>query len=73
MNHENANILNHDSFTKIVKQQIKEITIVNENKITGENKQIVNKYNEKVFKLGYHKRVIRSVSENSIDTVPYGL
>ena len=51
---------------------MKEITIVNENKITRENKQIVNKYNEKVFKLGYDKRVIRSVSENSIDTVPYG-
>ena len=34
LNHENNNLLNHDSLSKIVKKQIREITIVNENKIT---------------------------------------
>ena len=34
LNHENNNLLNHDSLSKIVKKQIREITIINENKIT---------------------------------------
>ena len=50
LNHENSSILNHDSMSKIVKKQIREITIVNENKITRKNREIVNKYCEKVFK-----------------------
>ena len=72
LNHENSSILNHDSMRKIVKKQIRELTIVNENKITRQNREIVNKYTEKVFKFGYDKRVIRHVNENHIDTLPYG-
>ena len=72
LNHENNNLLNHDSLSKIVKNQIREITIVNENKITRKNREIENKYCEKVFKFGYDKRVIRQVNENHIDTLPYG-
>ena len=34
LNHENSSLLNHDSLSKIIKKQIREITIVNENKIT---------------------------------------
>ena len=34
LNHENNSLLNHDSLSKIVKKQIREITIVNESKIT---------------------------------------
>ena len=34
LNHENSSILNHDSMSKIVKKQIRELTVVNENKIT---------------------------------------
>ena len=33
LNHENNNLLNHDSLSKIVKKQIRKITIINENKI----------------------------------------
>ena len=58
--------------SKIVKRQIREITIVNENKITRKNREIVNKYCEKIFKFGYDKRVIKHVDENHIDTLPYG-
>ena len=73
LDHENNNLLNHDSLSKIVKKiQISEITIINENKITRKNREIVNKYCEKVFKFGYDKRVIRQVHENHIDTLPYG-
>ena len=72
LNHENSSILNHDSMSKIVKKQIREITIVNENKITRKNREIVNKYCEKVFKFGYDKRVIRQINEDHIDTLSYG-
>ena len=34
LNHENNNLLNHDSLNKVVRKEIREITIVNENKIT---------------------------------------
>ena len=72
LNHENSSLLNHDSLNKIVRKQIREITIVNENKITQKDQEIVNKYFEKVFKFGYDKRVIRQINEDHIDTLPYG-
>ena len=72
LNHENGIYLNHDNLSKIVKKQSREITIVNENKITRKNREIVNKYCEKVFKFGYDKRVIRQIDEDHIDTLPYG-
>ena len=56
--------------SKIVKGQVREITIVNESKITRNNREIVNKYCEKIFKFGYDKRVIKHVDENHIDTLP---
>ena len=34
LNHENSSILSHDSMRKTVKKQIRERTIINENKIT---------------------------------------
>lgn len=48
------------------------ITIVNENEITRYDREIVNKYNEKTFKLGYDKRVIKKENKNYINTYPYG-
>ena len=72
LNHENSSILNHNSMSKIVRKQIRELTIVNENKITRKNREIVNEYREKVFKFGDDKRVIRQINEDHIDTLPYG-
>ena len=72
LNHENSSILNHDSMSKIAKKQIREITIVNENKITRKNPEIVKKYCGKVFKFGYDKRVIKQIDEDHTDTLPYG-
>ena len=69
LNHENNNLLNHD---KIVRKQIREITIVNENKITRKNREIANEYCEKVFKFGYDRRVIKKINEDHTDTLPYG-
>ena len=65
LSQENSSILNHNSMSKIVKKQIRELTVVNENKITR-------KHCEKVFKFGYDKRVIRQINEDHIDTLPYG-
>ena len=68
LNHENNNLLNHDSLSKIMRKQVREITIVNEIKITRKNREIVNKYCEKVFKFGYDKRVIKQINEDHTDT-----
>ena len=72
LNYENDNLLNHKCLSKIVKKQIREITIVNKNKITQKNKGTVNKYCEKVFNFGYDKRVLRQINEDHIDALPYG-
>ena len=72
LNHENNSILNHDSMKQIVKKQIRELKIVNKNKITPQNHEILNKYQEKIFKLGYNKRVLKHIDDNNIDTIPYG-
>ena len=71
-NHENSQILNHNNMIKMVKKEIKELTLVNENKITRQNKQIVNKYEEKVYSFGYDKRAIKYISESCLETYPYG-
>ena len=72
LNHENSSILNHDSMNKIVKKQIRELTVINENKTTRKDREIVNKYCEKVFKFSDGKRVIRQINEDTIDTLLYG-
>ena len=59
LNHENSSILNYNSMSKIVKKQIRELTIINENEIMRKNRKIINEYFKKVFKFGYDKRVIR--------------
>ena len=72
LSHGNSSILNHNSMSKIVKKQIRELTIVNENKIMRKNREIINEYCEKVFKFGYDRRVIKQINEDHIDTLPYG-
>ena len=72
LNHENSQILNHTNMIKMVKNEIKDLTLVNENKITRQNKQIVNKYEEKVYSFGYDKGAIKYVSESCLETYPYG-
>lgn len=74
LNFENSQVINHNQMIKIVKGEIKERVLVDENKITRDtkNKTIVNKYQEKVFKFEYDKRVIKTINEDNIDTLPYG-
>ena len=72
LNHENSQILNHTNMIKMVKNEIKDLTLVNENKITRQNKQILNKYEEKVYSFGYDKRAIKYISESCLETYPYG-
>ena len=73
LNYENDDLFNHESLSKIVKKQIREIVIVNENKITRKSKEIVKKYCEKVFRFGYDIRVIRQINEDHINTLPLWL
>ena len=56
----------------MVKKEIKGLTLVTENKITRQNKQIVNKYEEKVYSFGYDKHAIKYISESCLETYPYG-
>ena len=65
LNHENISLLNHDSLSKIVEKKIREITIVNENKITRKNREIVNKYCEKYSNLAMTKEL----SNKSMKTI----
>ena len=57
---------------KMVKGDINELTLVNENKITRQNKQIVNKYEEKSYTFGYDVRSIQYISDSCIETLPFG-
>ena len=58
----------------MVKKERKGVTIIEENKITrdSKSKNIVNKYQEKIFSFDYDKRVINKIDNEHIDTVPYG-
>jgi uncharacterized membrane protein len=62
----------------LVKNYFKQLpsvyTLVDENKITRntKNKMIENKYQEKIFKFDYDKRVIYYINDDHIDTYPYG-
>ena len=69
LNHENSQILNHENMIRMVIGDIKELTLVNE---TRQNKQIVNKYEEKVYSFGYDKRAIKYISDSCIETYPFG-
>ena len=72
LNHENSQILNHHSMIKMVKKEIKGLTLINRNKKTRKKGDIVNKYEEKVYNFGYDKRAIKSISKDHIETYPYG-
>jgi hypothetical protein len=47
---------------------------IDENKITRNSKKktIENKYQEKVYKLEFNKRMIKNINENHIDSFPWG-
>ena len=72
LNHETSNILTHDSMKLIVKKEIKDLVIVDERKITRRNRDLVNRYNEKVFRMAYDKRCLKIISNSHIDT-PLGI
>ena len=73
LNYRNSALLNHDSFSKIIRKQFKQIKVINDRKITRKkNKQVVNEYHEKVFKLGYDERVVEKMNEKHTSSIPYG-
>lgn len=74
LNYETSQFLNYKTLTKMVKKECKGVTIVDENKITRDpkTKNIINKYQEKLFSFDYDKRVINKLNNEHIDTLPYG-
>ena len=74
LNYENAQVLNHESMVKVIKDEVKEFVTVEQNKICRDpsNKTIVNRYQTKEYRFGYDKRAIRKLGENHIETLPYG-
>lgn len=74
LNHENSKFINDDCMTAIVKGEVDERVIVEENKIARDEKSkwVVNKYMEKAFRFDYDKRVINRVSSDHVDTLPFG-
>ena len=74
LNHENSKYINMDSMREIINKQKKRITIVNEQMITrdGKSKQVVNRYQEKDFRLVYDKRSTHNNKHGTIETLPWG-
>ena len=73
LNYENSQYINMTSMNEIIEEKRDRITIVNENKITRDpkSKTIINKYQEKDFRLCYDKRCATR-DGNTIETLPYG-
>jgi hypothetical protein len=72
LNYENAKILNYDSM--IASIDGKEVVLKNDHYIkrNTKTKEIESVKNEKIFRFCYDKRAIVKVSEDHIDTLPYG-
>ncbi len=70
LNYENSKYINQSAMGDIVNGKKNRITIVKEQMITRDSRtrELVNKYNEKNFTLGYDKRCV----QGDFDTVPYG-
>ena len=71
LNHENSKLINIDSMREIITKQKDKITTVNENMITRDNKQIINKYQAKDFRLVYDKRSTHN-NNGTLETLPWG-
>ena len=73
LNYKNMQVINFDSMAKVIEGELDKITTVNERMITRDHKtkQIVNRYQEKDFRLCYDKRCTVE-TESGIDTLPYG-
>ena len=70
LNYRNSALLNHDSFSKIIRKQLKQIKVINDRKITRKkNKQVINEYHEKIFKLGYDERVVKKINEKHMSSI----
>lgn len=70
LNSENSKYINFEKMKEMVYGNVDEIVDVKERKITRTRDfEIVNKYEEKVYKLVYDKRV---VCQDKVSTLPYG-
>ena len=74
LHHKNSKALNFESISKLVKNEIETVKIIENNVITRntKTKEIVNKTLAKVFQFEYNKRVVKKINNDHIDTLPYG-
>ena len=72
LNHENSQYINMQRMRDIINQQKRRVTIVNERMIIRKNRQLVNKYQEKDFRLVYDKRSMHNDDKGIIETLPWG-
>jgi hypothetical protein len=73
LNYESGKIINGESMESMIRGLVKEL-IVEENRITREpkTKDLVNKLIQKKFVFDFDKRVINKLSDDHIDSLPYG-
>ena len=74
LNHENSQHINMSGMRDLINKQKERITIVNEQMITRDSKtkQVVNRYQEKDFRLVYDKRSMYDDKLGTIETLPWG-
>ena len=74
LNHENSQYINMSGMRDLINKQKERITIVNEQMITRDSKtkQVVNRYQEKDFRLVYDKRSMHDDKLGTIETLPWG-
>jgi hypothetical protein len=70
LNYENSKFINNETMVRMVRSEVNEKVIVEENKITrdSKSKSVINKYLEKKFRFDYNKRVIHQINDGHINT-----
>jgi hypothetical protein len=69
-----SKFINHETMVRMVRGEVNEKVIVEENEITrdSKSKSVINKYLEKKFRFDYDKRVIDKINDGHINTLPFG-
>jgi hypothetical protein len=72
LNFKNSQVINHNSMLDMVKNNTR-LKTIDKHKITRNSKKktIENKYQEKIHKLEFNKRMSKNTDENHIDSFPW--
>ena len=74
LNYNNSKKINHEAMTKLVLGSLDKVVIIDQGKICRDKstKEVVNRYQEKVFSFDYDKRRIEYVSDDYVETFLLG-